>query len=67
MAWNKLVFKNIFHEKEAVANDLKVANEEIIRHGTNSSTNDAQKKLQAYWEILCSRVEIYWQQKSHEV
>lgn len=60
MAWNKLVFKNIFYEKEAITNDWKVVNEEIIRHGTNSSTNDAQKKLQAYWEILCSRIEIYW-------
>ena len=62
--WNKEVFKNVFHEKARVENDLSLILYHVANFGLNDKVAERQKSLQYYWEILCAREEIYWRQKS---
>ena len=65
--WNKTVFKNVFHEKVIVKEQLQEVYQKIIQEGMNEETFLSQKNLQDQWEELSSREEMYWRQKSREL
>ena len=65
--WNTKVFKNVFEQKQDVSEKLEKVNSIIIQKGLSPELYHEQKYLKEEWEELCSREEIYWRQKSHEL
>ena len=57
--WNKQIFKNVFHQKAVVKEQLEEVYNQIIKQGMNDETYSFQKNLQSQWEDLCAKEEMY--------
>ena len=54
------MIKNVFSQKGQVVKNLEDVHSHIILNGLTPDLYVKQKVLQAEWEELCGREEVYW-------
>ena len=66
LRWNREHFNNIFKEKLETKEKLENLNQETIKYGMNYEKYTLEKDLLRKQEVILSKEETFWRQKSRE-
>ena len=66
LKWNRDQFSNIFKEKIEIEKQLEDLNSEVLSRGMDNKSYLLEKELLAKQEVILSKEEIFWRQKSRE-
>ncbi|XP_057823539.2 uncharacterized protein LOC131035830 [Cryptomeria japonica] len=65
-SWNRIVFGNIFEEKQKIEGELGALNSKVLAKGMDEVDYLKEKDLLSRYGEVLQREEIFWRQKSHK-